>query len=151
MRAERKRQQKFQNKQNRLVLKSQRQAANQHDETLANNQAQFNQTRQDSMDQFNATMAWQAAQAESQMSSQQAQFAAAQAAQEMALQQQLVQNEEMARRSEEAANRAMGMKLIGQNPDSVKVKSAARKKARKKATSGTSQLYNSLTISMGGG
>lgn len=146
---ERQRQQKFQKQQNKLVRKSQQQAASQHAESLANNKAQFEQSRQDSVDQFNATIAWQMEQSAMQMATQEAQFAAAQAAQEAALQQQLMQNEEMARRSEEAANRAMGMKLVGQDPDAVKLKSTARKKARKRAVSGTAQLSNPLTISMG--
>lgn len=147
---ERQRQQRFQSQQNKLVRKSQQQAATQHAESLANNQSQFEKSRQDSVDQFNATIAWQMEQSALQMSSQEAQFAAAQAAQEQALQQQLLQNEEMAKRSEEAANRAMGMKLVGQDTDAVKLKSSARKKARKRAVSGTAQLSNPLTISMGG-
>ena len=126
-------------------------AADQHDENLANSKDQFEKSRKDSLDQFNASMAFQAEQSALQMATQEAQFAAAQAAQETALQQQLLQNEEMARRSEESANRAMGMKLVGQDPDAVKLKSSSRKKARKKAVTGTSQLANPLTISFGGG
>ena len=151
IKAERQRQRKFNQKQNKLVRDSQKQAADQHDENLANSKDQFEKSRKDSLDQFNASMAFQAEQSALQMATQEAQFAAAQAAQEAALQQQLLQNEEMARRSEESANRAMGMKLVGQDPDAVKLKSSSRKKARKKAVTGTSQLANPLTISFGGG
>ena len=67
---ERQRQQRFQKQQNKLVRNSQQQAAAQHAESLANNKAQFEQSRQDSVDQFNATIAWQMEQSAMQMAGQ---------------------------------------------------------------------------------
>lgn len=144
-------QRKVAQRQNKQFKTAQRNAANQHSQTLAANKDQFDQSRQDSMDQFNASMAWQIQNAEAQRASQEAQFAAAQAQQEEALRIQMEQNERMALEAEKASNRAMGMKLVGQDADIVKVRSKAKGKARKKAALGTTQLANPLTISLGGG
>lgn len=144
-------QRKVQKRQNKQFRRAQSNARELHDANMAFNMAQYEQGREDSWAQFNIAQQNQMAMAEWQMASQEAQFAAAQAAQEQQLMMQMEQNERMAAESEKAANRAMGLKLVGQDPDAVKVKSNIKKKNRRKqAARGTTQLTNPLTISLGG-
>jgi hypothetical protein len=93
--------------------------------------------------QFDLTTANQEARANEQMAIQQQQFAQAQAAQEAAMRAQMEQNERLAREAELAANRARGMQLVGDSNDAVRVKSAQRNKAKRRASLGTSQLKTS--------
>jgi hypothetical protein len=113
---------------------------------------QFNKAQAAAEYQFMLQMEQQEAQAEYQGMLQQRQFEQAQLAQEDALKQQLAQNEKLAQRSEEAANRARGMMDVNglEQAPSIRSNSKARKSRRTAATAGTSQLTNPLTISMGG-
>lgn len=113
---------------------------------------QFSQAQDAADRQFMLQMEQQEAQAEFQAALQRKQFKQAQGAQASALQQQLKQNEMLAKRSEEAANRARGMMDVNalEQAPSVRSNSKARRSRRTAATSGTSRLINPLTISMGG-
>jgi hypothetical protein len=128
--------------------------------------SQYENTMKTQKEQYEGQLTSSRQIAEDSRARQEDQFAQAQAAQQAQLEAQLAQQAALAKQAEEAANRALTMKTVGDDLSTTKVSSKTRNTARKRAAKGTSQLTNTLggaastgistggggmTISMGGG
>jgi hypothetical protein len=145
--------QKQQEKQRRQEYKQTRKDSRRFAEAqMEQSQMQFAAAQEAAWNQFQLQIEQQERQYEQQSRLQRRQFRKAQNAQDAALQQQLQQNELLAKRSEEAANKARGMMDVGGLDQAPTVRSNPKSRKRRKlvGATGTSQLTNPLTISLGG-